>query len=101
LEGQSLFIKMDVEGVENQVLVGAREKLPLAPRTVWLVEVNLDEYFPGGSNSRFSETLETLRRHGYEALIASPAERIVTANDVSRWTDNSRVDFGSHNCLVL
>ncbi len=100
-DGQALFIKMDVEGFENDVLKGAENTLGSLPKPTWLVEVCLDEHFPGGLNQTFCDTFEIFWRHGYEARIADSDERVVTRKDVSRWAKDGHVDFGSHNYLFL
>lgn len=97
--GQALFVKMDVEGFEAEVLEGAEETLGSTPKPTWLVEVCLDEHFPGGMNRRFFDTFQTFWRHGYEARVADRDERVVTFEDVSRWVQNGHVDFGSHNYI--
>ena len=96
-EGQPVFIKMDVEGFESDVLKGAERTLNMRPRPTWLVEICLDEHFPGGLNRKFRDTFEMFWRQGYEARIADSEERPVTPEDVSRWAEKGCADFGSHN----
>jgi len=100
-DGQSLFIKMDVEGFEAEVLKGAQHTLGLTPKPTWLVEICLDEHFPGGLNDKFCETFQVLWRYGYQARVANDEERPVHPSDVSRWAKQGHVDFGSHNYLFL
>jgi FkbM family methyltransferase len=98
-DGQPLLIKMDVEGFENEVLKGAEHTLSVRPKPMWLVEICLDQHFPGGLNHKFRETFEVFWHHGYEARIADHNGQLVTPEDVSRWADKGQVDFGSHNYL--
>lgn len=98
-DGQPLFIKMDVEGFENEVLKGAGHTLSASPKPIWLVEICLDEHFPGGLNHEFRQTFEVFRDHGYEARTADDSGQLVTPEDVSRWADKGHVDFGRHNYL--
>jgi len=98
-DGQTLLIKMDVEGFEHDVLRGAEQTLSLSPRPVWLVEINFSEHFPGGLNGKFYNTFEMFWRRGYQARTANREERPIDSNDVSRWVKQGRVDFGSHNYL--
>jgi FkbM family methyltransferase len=94
-----LLIKIDVEGFELQVLQGAKHILEMNPKPTWLVEIALNEHFPGGRNDRFSETFEVFFSHGYEARIADEEERRVLRSDVQSWAREGHVSFGSHNYL--
>jgi FkbM family methyltransferase len=98
-EGLPLLIKMDVEGLELEVLKGAEQTLGMSPRPKWIVEICLDEHFPGGRNDKFCETFETFSRSGYKARIADGDQRVVEQTDVLRWARQGHVDFGSHNYL--
>ena len=100
-DGQALLIKMDVEGFEYEVLLGAEHTLGLSPRPMWLVEICLSEHFPDGLNDKFYNTFDAFWRRGYEARTANREERLIHADDVSRWVKQGYVDFGSHNYLFL
>jgi FkbM family methyltransferase len=100
-EGLHSFIKIDVEGFENEVLKGGEKTLRLLPKQTWLVEIVLNEHFPGGLNLSFRDTFEIFWRHGYQARIADRSERIVTTEDVTRWEKQGYTDFGSHNYIFL
>jgi len=97
--GLPLLIKMDVEGLELEVLKGAAQTLGMNPRPKWIVEICLNEHFPGGQNDKFCETFETFWRCGYKTSIADGEQRVVGQGDVLRWARLGRVDFGSHNYL--
>jgi len=99
--GVPLLIKMDVEGLELAVLNGAEQTLQLSPRPTWLVEICLNEHFPGGKNEKFRETFDVFWRYGYQARVATDEEQLVQEDDVSRWAKQGHVDFGSHNYLFL
>jgi FkbM family methyltransferase len=100
-DGRSLLIKMDVEGFEAEVLKGAQHSLGLRPMPTWLVEICLNEHFPGGLNENFRETFQTFWSRGYQARVANDEERPVHPDDVSRWAKQGYVDFGSHNYLFV
>ena len=99
--GQSLLIKMDVEGYEYEVLKGAVQTLGLQPRPVWLIEICLSEHFPSGLNEKFADTFELFWQRGYQARTANREARLITSSDVSRWVKQGQVDFGSHNYLFM
>lgn len=100
LEGQyrneRLLIKIDVEGAELGVLLGASATLTRQPRPAWLVEVCLNEYHPGG-NPNFLAIFELFWSKGYQASIADGAR--IDRADVERWLRNGRTDTGSFNYL--
>jgi FkbM family methyltransferase len=100
-DGLPLLIKLDVEGFETEVLKGGQRTMSLDPRPTWLVEIVLNEHFPGGLNDRFYETFEVFWRHGYHATTADDEQRPVQPDHVSRWVKQGSVDFGSHNYLFL
>jgi FkbM family methyltransferase len=98
-DGLPLLIKLDVEGFECEVLKGGQRTLSLDPKPTWLVEIVLNEHFPGGLNNRFRETFELFWRHGYHATTADDEQRRVEPDDVCRWVKQGSADFGSHNYL--
>ena len=98
-DGLPLLIKLDVEGFEMEVLKGGQRTLSLNPRPTWLVEIVLNEHFPGGLNNRYNETFEAFWQYGYHATTADEEQRPVNPNDVSRWAKQGSADFGSHNYL--
>jgi FkbM family methyltransferase len=99
--GAEMLIKVDVEGFELEVLHGSVRTLTRQPRPRWMVEICLDEHFPGGSNQNFYETFEVFWRSGYQSKIASPDARLVLPQDIERWVKRGSVDFGTHNYLFV
>jgi hypothetical protein len=97
--GRNLFIKIDVEGVEHALLMGAKSVLARSPRPVWMVEICVKEFFPGGMNPNFEEIFRIFMDNGYEARTAELEPRLVTAEDVSRYIRNGRSDSGVLNYL--
>src|SRR5208282_1091860 len=86
--GKKLLIKMDVEGLELDVLAGATQTLNLDPRPTWAVEILLhDGVIPGGINVRFLETIEFFWERGYQCRKLDKTGAQVQATDVRRWVN--------------
>jgi len=93
------FVKIDVEGYEYQVLLGASRTADRMPRLTWLVEICLDEYHPSGRNPHFRETFEWFWKLGYEARTANTARTRVLREDVERWWQAGKSGSGTINYL--
>ena len=87
------MIKIDVEGMEYGVLLGAMGLVKGLPRPKWVLEITLNEFHPGKINPDFQKTFEIFWRNGYEIYTANRAKRRVTPDDVARWVKNQRTDF--------
>jgi FkbM family methyltransferase len=83
--GQRLFVKMDVEGAEYNVLKGALVTIALTPRPIWLLEVCLEEFHPEGSNPDFQQLFQLFWDYGYQAFTATATPKLVTPTDVAEW----------------
>ena len=95
-----LFIKMDVEGFELDVLAGATDTLGLNPKPTWLVEILLrSEAIPGKINHRFYETFEVFWRQGYQCRMPDSARTEVKQADVARWVAEGFVGSGTRDFL--
>jgi len=97
--GKRLFIKIDVEGAEYDVLRGASKTLESSPRPSWLVEICLSEYHPAGLNPNYAATFGMFWDRGYEARTADAERRLVLPADVRRWVDAGRCGSGVINYL--
>jgi FkbM family methyltransferase len=98
--GKQIVIKVDVEGAELEVLRGATATLDLQPRPRWLVEICLTENYPNGAlNPHFAETFDMFLTRDYVARTVGPDERVVGRDDVRRWVENRKRDFGTYNFI--
>lgn len=97
--GQRLLIKIDVEGFEYRVLQGASATMALKPSPVWLVEICLDEHFPGHINPNFLQTFQMFWDAGYQASVGDQTRRSITPADISKWIASGHVEFGTHNYI--
>ena len=95
--GKQLFIKMDVEGAEFQVLKGALSTLSITPKPIWLLEVCLEEFHPDGRNPDFQEIFKLFWDHGYKAYTATGNPKLVTSSEVANWIEKDHADSGTFN----
>lgn len=100
-EEKQLFIKVDVEGSEYELLRGASHLLVMQPKPVWLIEVCLGEHHPGGLNPRFADTFELFWSHNYLIKPASNTGRIITPSDLERWILVGKTDVQTSNYLMI
>jgi FkbM family methyltransferase len=97
-----MLIKMDVEGFELEVLSGSGMTLTMVPKPTWQVEICLDSgCVVGGRNTRFVETFELFWKYGYQAKTPVSGHRIVRREDVTRWSAQGHVDFGTSNYIFF
>lgn len=99
--GRTMFIKLDVEGFEYQVLRGCSGILAMAPKPTWMVEICLSDYHPGGSNADYRETFSVFFDAGYDARTANAERRPIELADVERHVRDGRSDSGTINYLMV
>jgi FkbM family methyltransferase len=100
LQGRRALIKIDVEGAEYPVLVGASATLGLQLAPVWLVEICFNENFPGGHNQHYAATFERFFEHGYRAFSAETPHREVNSKNISEWVISGERPRGvGHNFI--
>lgn len=95
--GKKIFIKIDVEGFEYPVLLGALGVLQRQPKPTWVVEVCLNEYHPEGVNPQFQDVFNLFWRCGYEARTADRNNKLIQPIDVQRWLQSGLCDSGTIN----
>ncbi|MEI6300033.1 MAG: FkbM family methyltransferase [Betaproteobacteria bacterium] len=100
-QDKRLFVKMDVEGAEYQVLKGALSTLSRPIKPVWLLEICLEEFHPGGKNPDFQNIFELFFSKGYTAYTATEVPKIVSPEDVKSWVANSRTNSGTFNYVFV
>jgi FkbM family methyltransferase len=95
--GRRLFIKIDVEGAEYQVMKGALMMLELSPRPIWLLEICLEEFHPDGYNPNFLKIFELFWSYGYQAYTATINPMLITPGDVAKWIEDGHANPGKFN----
>ena len=96
---KKLFIKIDVEGAEYNVLLGALKTLCISPRPTWFIEICLDEFHPGGFNKDYEATFNLFWKHGYTVRMANKANTLVGPADIKNWIINKRSINNNYNYL--
>ncbi len=95
LKSRRLFIKIDVEGAELAVLMGA-ERL-LAQCSGLLFENGLSRNVPGGRNATFAEIFELLDRAGFDVHVAVPGGTKVTPALAKQWYEDGHAPVATMN----
>ncbi|MDR5728530.1 MAG: FkbM family methyltransferase [Terriglobia bacterium] len=98
-EGERLLIKIDVEGNEQALLLGAAGTLGRLPKPDWVLEIGLTENFGGKVNPHYLETFELFWRDGYTASPFTSPERVLSRADVESWIAKRRADHDEINYL--
>jgi len=99
--GQRLFVKMDVEGAEYQVLKGAVATLGRRPKPVWLLEICLKEFHPEGSNPDFQQIFQMFWDHGYQAFTATSDPQLVKPSEVADWVAKGHAESATFNYMFV
>lgn len=99
--GERLLIKIDVEGAEYHVLRGASGTLARSPKPIWMLEICLHEFHPGGVNPNYLQTFELFWNSGYEAFTVSSCPQLVTPENVAEWLERGISNSGTFNYLFV
>lgn len=97
--GERMLVKIDVEGAEYGVVRGAAATLRRTPGPLWLVEIFLNQFHPGGVNANYLATFELFWEAGYRAYTASDQPREVTRADVERAVASNWPVLDAYNFL--
>jgi len=101
LKGERLFVKIDVEGAEYQVLKGASITLARDPKPIWLLEVCLDEFHPLGFNPDYEKIFNLFFESGYQAYSVAEQSKPVTRADIDQWVSAKSCDAGTFNFVFI
>ena len=93
---KQLLIKIDVEGTEYDVLMGAEETISSQPKPIWLVENCVVGHHPAGYNPNFMQVFDFFWKHGYQAKTLDRISKIVSPVDVELWMRNKNTEADSN-----
>jgi len=96
-----LFIKIDVEGAEYQVLNGGLNTIKRSIKPVWLLEVCFKEFHPDGTNPDFQSIFNLFFNNGYIAFTASFKPMQIFQEDITRWITNNAIESGTFNYVFM
>ena len=82
-DGARILLKVDVEGAEWEVLLGAERTMAQRPRV--LMELSLSRNHPQGLNPNFRAIFEHFWKLGYSAHAPSRLRESITAERVDEW----------------
>ncbi len=100
-KSERLHIKVDVEGNEHALLLGATATLSRSPAPAWTVEVSLTENFGGKVNPHYKDTFEMFRSYGYIAYPLTQERRVITQTEVDEWISQRKTDHKDINYLFV
>lgn len=100
-EGVQIFIKVDVEGAEYQVLCGAQKVLCQKVRPIWLLEVSLQEFHPNGTNPDYQKIFDLFFDLGYWAYTATNPPIHVDRKRVLDWIARNASNVQTYNYIFL
>ncbi|WP_284451869.1 FkbM family methyltransferase [Methylophaga thalassica] len=96
-KNRHLFIKVDVEGAEYNLLLGAINVIKREPKPTWIIEICLNEYHPDGFNPYYENTFNLFWNHGYEVRTADQRNILITKEDVQKWLSQNKSESGTIN----
>ena len=98
---KQLFIKIDVEGSEFQVLEGAHVILNRVKKPIWLLEVCLQEFHPSGLNSDYKKIFDLFWMSGYLAYTATNPPKLIDQNVIAERLRNKIGDNITFNYIFV
>lgn len=65
-KNSKILIKIDTEGYEYNVLLGAIKTLNRNVKPIWIIEICNGEYDPSGINQNYQDTFDLMSKFGYK-----------------------------------
>jgi FkbM family methyltransferase len=103
INGRNVFILVDIEGAENQMICGARSLMECWPKPTWLIEICISEHQPAGNkvNPLLLDTFGMFWESGYIARTANRICRLVERDELERIAAGGKDTIGTHNFLFI
>jgi len=103
LDGNNIFIIVDIEGAEYMMLKGATKLLNMTPKPIWLVEISVGSHQPKGMkiNPFILQTFEIFWSRGYKSITADSCLREITKDEIIKIIETQFDTLGSHNFLFF
>jgi FkbM family methyltransferase len=98
--GETLFIKIDVEGFELEVLEGATNILRQNPKPVWMVEIIPRNLLTGRENPAFEKTFQIFFDNGYRAFLIEETCQEIAPDEVASMARRQN-ETGAFYCNFL
>ncbi len=98
---QNILIKIDVEGAEYSVLLGALATLARKIKPIWLLEVCFDEFHPNGINPDYLAIFSLFESYGYQAFSAQPVPLRITAEQIRNHIINKTKPSDTFNYIFV
>jgi len=101
LNGNNIFVIVDIEGAENMMLEGATKLLDMNPKPIWLVEISGGHHQPKGTkiNPYILETFEKFWDRGYESITADNLLRKISIEEILKIIETQVDSLGTNNFL--
>jgi FkbM family methyltransferase len=100
-EKDRIFIKIDVEGAEYQVLSGAHVTLDRKMKPIWLLEVCLEEFHPTGFNPDYQKIFDLFFDRGYLVYTATEPPTRVSRQSISNWVEQKSNRRSTFNYVFI
>lgn len=100
-ERDRIFIKIDVEGAEYQVLSGAQHILRRTIKPIWLLEISLQEFHPSGTNPNYKKIFDCFFDQGYWGFTATQPPMRVDRKKIDNWVASNTNDSRTFNYVFL
>lgn len=98
---KQLLIKIDVEGAEYQVLLGALTTLKRKLKPMWIIEICLQEFHPEGHNPDYEKIFELFFDNGYVAYSATEHPMLVQMEEIKLWCKNGLSSAETFNYIFV